>query len=148
MLTSYQRNNDCFTALCPGLLWSASTRRNNIHPPSNQLSSNLYQLLPSTTIHSILPVQITCLAIFLHNLSPSPLVYLLVWSPPPHIPSISSPNQIFFSQHMPIYVISNIAKTALDFVLCKPFRNFKLHCRVTCIKSTVPQKQHTTTEYI
>jgi len=33
------------------------------HPPSWS-SSNLYQLLPSTMIHSILPVQITCLAIF------------------------------------------------------------------------------------
>jgi len=33
------------------------------HPPSWS-SSNLYQLLPSTKIHSILPVQITCLAIF------------------------------------------------------------------------------------
>jgi len=33
------------------------------HPPSWS-SSNLYQLLPSTTIHSILLVQITCLAIF------------------------------------------------------------------------------------
>jgi len=31
-------------------------------PPS--WSSNLYQLLPSTMIHSILPVQITCLAFF------------------------------------------------------------------------------------
>jgi len=40
------------------------------HPPSWS-ASNLYQLLPSTTIHSILPVQITCLAIFLHNLSTS-----------------------------------------------------------------------------
>jgi len=39
------------------------------HPPSWSSSSH-YQLLPSTTIHSILPVQITCLAIFLHNLSP------------------------------------------------------------------------------
>jgi len=38
------------------------------HPPSWS-SSNHYQLLPSTTIHSILPVQITCLAIFVHNLS-------------------------------------------------------------------------------
>jgi len=39
------------------------------HPPSWS-SSSLYQLLPSTTIHSnsILLVQITCLAIFLHNL--------------------------------------------------------------------------------
>jgi len=42
------------------------------HPPSRS-SSNLYQLFPSTTIHSILPVQIACLAIFVHNLSPRPL---------------------------------------------------------------------------
>jgi len=33
------------------------------HPPSWS-SSNLYHLLPSTTIHSILLVEITCLAIF------------------------------------------------------------------------------------
>ena len=39
------------------------------HPPSWS-SSNLYQLLSSTTIHNILLVQITCLAIFLHNLFP------------------------------------------------------------------------------
>jgi len=39
------------------------------HPPSWS-SSKLYQLLPSTMIHSILHVQITCVAIFLHNLSP------------------------------------------------------------------------------
>jgi len=37
------------------------------HPPYWWLS-NLYQLIPSTTIHSILLVQITCLAMFLHNL--------------------------------------------------------------------------------
>ena len=36
--------------------------------PSSRSSSNLYQLLSSTTIHSILPVQITCLVISLHNL--------------------------------------------------------------------------------
>ena len=45
-------------------------------------------------IHSILPVQITCLAIFFAQpLSTSSLVYLLVWSPTPHIPYISSLNQ-------------------------------------------------------
>jgi len=69
------------------------------HPPSWS-SSNLYQLLLSTTIHSILLVQITCLAIFLHNLSMSSLVYLLIWSPPPHIPYICSPNQcLLFAAH-------------------------------------------------
>ena len=41
------------------------------HPPSWS-SSSLYQLLPFTTIHSTLPVQITC-SCFLHNLSPCPL---------------------------------------------------------------------------
>jgi len=34
---------------------------------------NLVQPTPSTMIHSILPVQFTCLTVFLHNLSPSPL---------------------------------------------------------------------------
>jgi len=42
------------------------------HPPSWS-SSDLYQLLPSSTIRSILLVQITCLAIFLHHLFPCPL---------------------------------------------------------------------------
>jgi len=45
------------------------------HPPSWS-SSNLYQLLPSTAIYSILPVQITCLTMFLYNLSPRLLIYL------------------------------------------------------------------------
>ena len=64
-------------------------------------SSNLCQLLPSTTIHSILPIQITCLTIFLHNLFPCPLWrYLLVWSRPHHIPYITSPNQcLLFAAH-------------------------------------------------
>jgi len=65
-------------------------------------STNLYQLLPSTLIHSILLVQFTSVTIFLHNLSPSPLslVYLLVWSPPPHTPYISLPNQcLLFATH-------------------------------------------------
>jgi len=68
------------------------------HPPSWS-PSYLYQLLPSATIHSILLVQITCLPIFLHNLSPCPL-YLLVWSLQPHIPYISSPNKcLLFAAH-------------------------------------------------
>ena len=55
------------------------------HQPSWS-SSNLYQLLPSTTIHSILPIQIMCLAIFLHNLSLCPsfwsLTHLVVYAVP------------------------------------------------------------------
>ena len=53
------------------------------HPPSWS-SPYLYQLLPSTTIHSILPVQIACLAIFLHNLCPCPL-WSTCWSEALHL---------------------------------------------------------------
>ena len=52
--------------------------------PSSWSSSNLYQLLPSTMIHSIFLVQITCLAIFLHNLSPCPL-WSTSWSGALHL---------------------------------------------------------------
>jgi len=61
------------------------------HPPSWS-SSNIYQLLPSTTIHSILLVQITCLTIFLHNLIPCPL-WSTSWSGAPTSYSIH-----FFTQ--------------------------------------------------
>jgi len=73
------------------------------HPPSWS-PSNLYQLLPSTTINSILPVQIPCLAIFMHNLSPCPLwstswsgaLLHLIFHAFLHLISL------FFSQQMPI----------------------------------------------
>jgi len=62
------------------------------HPPSWS-TSNLYQLLPPTTIHSILRLNYMLRNLFAQPLSMSSLVYLSVWSPPPHIPYISSPNQ-------------------------------------------------------
>ena len=72
------------------------------HPPSWS-SSNLYQLLPSTTIHSILLVQITCLAIFLHNLFTCSL-WSTSWSGALHLifHTFLYPNSVFFSQHIPI----------------------------------------------
>ena len=72
------------------------------HPPSWS-SSNLYQLLPSTTIHSILLVQITCLAIFLHNLFSCPL-WSASWFGALHLifHTLVHPISVFFSQHMPI----------------------------------------------
>ena len=45
-------------------------------------SSNLYQLLPLTTIHSIFIVQFACLTIFLNNLFPSPREILIVNTSP------------------------------------------------------------------
>jgi len=57
------------------------------------MSSNLYQLFPSTTIHSVITVQFMCL-------TTSVQVYLLVWSPPPHSAYISLPNQcLLFATH-------------------------------------------------
>jgi len=72
------------------------------HPPSWS-SSKLYQLLPSTMIHSIFPVQITCLASFLHNLSSQPL-WSTSWSGAFHLifHTFLHPISVFFSQHMPI----------------------------------------------
>jgi len=68
------------------------------HPPSWS-SSNIYQLLPSTRIHSILPVWIACLAIFLDNLSTS-----TSWSGALHLifNTFLHPVSVFFLQHMPI----------------------------------------------
>jgi len=63
-------NNNRFTALCPRLPGEPVPKETFTHPPSWS-SSNLYQLLPSTTMHSILPVQITCFAIFAQPLSTS-----------------------------------------------------------------------------
>ena len=70
------------------------------HPPSWS-SSNLYQRLPFTTIHSILPVQFTCLAIFLHNLPPSRL-WSTLWSGAFHLILHTFLHQlsVFFSQHV------------------------------------------------
>jgi len=73
------------------------------NPPSWS-SSNLYHLLPSTTIHSILSVQIVCSAIFLHNLSPRPF-WSASWSGALHLifHTFLHPITVFFSQHMPIH---------------------------------------------
>jgi len=54
-------------ALCPGLPGWAGIRKK--HSPTHHPDHHpiFISLLHPTTIHSILPVQITCLAIFLHN---------------------------------------------------------------------------------
>jgi len=99
LLLHYNR----FTALCPGLPRWASTRKK--HSPTHLFwsLSNLYQLLPSTTIHSILPVQFTCLTIFLHKLPLSSL-WSTSWSGALHLilHKFLHPISVFFSQHMPI----------------------------------------------
>ena len=85
-----------------GLPEWAGTRKTLTHPPSWS-SSILYQLLLSATIHNILLVQITCLAIFLHNLLPCP-VWSTSWSAALRLifRSFLHPISVFFSLHMPI----------------------------------------------
>ena len=89
-------------ALFPGLPGWAGTRR-DIHPLTPILISNIvYQLPPSTTIHSILFVQFMCLTVLFHNLSPFPLwssfstgtLYFIL-----HNPYISSPKHHLFATH-------------------------------------------------
>jgi len=64
-----------FMALCPGL--PKVSRYHKKHSPTNiypdHQSSFISFLPPSTAIRSILPVQFTCLTVFLHKLSPSPI---------------------------------------------------------------------------
>ena len=62
-MVKHNNNNYHCMALCPGLPGEPVPEVTLTHPPSWS-SSNLCQLLPSTSIHSILLVQITCLAIF------------------------------------------------------------------------------------
>ena len=62
-------------AVCPGLPGWASTRR-NIHP----LTPNLIIKHPlSASSINYNPCSV-CLTVFFHNLSPSPLFFLLVWN--------------------------------------------------------------------
>jgi len=55
-------------------------REETLTNPPSWSSSNLYQLLPSTMIHSILLVQITCSATSLHNLFPLPKYLVMVYN--------------------------------------------------------------------
>ena len=57
ILVHNNNNNNCFTALCSGLPGWAGTEETLSHP-SSWSSSNLYLLLPSTTIYSILLVMV------------------------------------------------------------------------------------------
>jgi len=63
------------------LLWHVV--RDHPLPPILITINILYQLFlpPSTMTYSILCVQFTCLTVLFHNLSPGPLVFLLVWGP-------------------------------------------------------------------
>jgi len=110
------------------------------HPPSWS-SSTLYELLPSTTIHSKLPVQIACLEILLHNLSQSPF-WSTFWFGALQLlfHTFVHPISVFFSQHMPyhcnlfycsINIISSIPSLSLNSLLGTPSFTSPLHIHLT-----------------
>ena len=115
------------------------------HSPTHHpdTSSNLYQLFPSTTIHSILLVQITNLAIFLHNLFSNPL-WSTSWSGALHLifNTFLHPISVFFLQHMPIpsqpvccsfNIISSIPSLSLNSLLGTLSFTLTLHILVKYI---------------
>jgi len=136
-------------ALCPGLPGWAGTRRNT-HPPSwsGWSSSSLYQRLPSTMIHRILLVQITCLAISLHNLFPCPL-WSTSWSGALHLlfHTFLHPISDFFCSTCPyrwycrnlfccsINIISSIPSLSLDSLLGTLSFTLILHIHLTILIS-------------
>jgi len=114
------------------------------HPPSSS-SSSLYQPLPSTTIHSILRVQIMCLAIFLHNLSPCPL-WSTSWSGALHLifRTFLYPTSVCFRNTCPYHrnlfccnmnIISSIPSLLLNSLLETLSLTLILHINLTILVS-------------
>ena len=91
---------NCFMAVCPGLPGWAGTRRiihplnyPDHHPTFISFFHLLWSIASSRSIYVLDDL-------FAQTLSKSSLVYLLLWSPPPHIAYISSPNQcLIFAAH-------------------------------------------------
>jgi len=78
---TWNNNNNRFMAFYPGLPGWDSTRKKHSLTHTYPIINYRYQLPPSTMIHSILPVQFTCLSLFAQPLSKSSLVYLVVSHP-------------------------------------------------------------------
>ena len=95
------------------------------YPPSWS-TSNLCQLLPSTMIHSILLVQITCLAIFLHNRLGS--FHVFFGLPLGLEPSIS------YSIHFFTQSVSSFRSTC-------PYHHSLFCCSINII-SSIPSRSH------
>jgi len=88
------------------------------HSHISRSSNIFYQLPPSSMIHSILPVQFTCLTVFFAQpLSKSSLVYFLVWNPSLHIPYISSSRFKGQSQHTHTADQNGVKKVHWKFLL-------------------------------
>ena len=111
-------NNDRFTSFVRDYPGDPVPEETLTHPPSWS-SCNLYQLLPSITIHSLLFVQITCLAIFLHNLFSCPLYWSTSWSEALHLifHTFLHPISLLFSQERVASQIKTLANIAAPLPL-------------------------------
>jgi len=88
------------SGFCSGQPRWASTKR-NIHPLTPIVVIS-HPLSPSIMSHGILPVQFTCLTVFLHNLCSS-FLWSTSWPGTLHfIHTFLHQIIVFFSQHMPI----------------------------------------------
>ena len=104
----YSNGTDNYTHNCFMAVWILSRTTNVSRYQKKHSSTHThrghqypYQLPPSTTIPSILPIQPTCCTVFFpQSLSKFSLVYLLAWHPSLHTPFISSPNHyLLFATH-------------------------------------------------
>ena len=130
-----------------GRRWRRLVETSRQHSSSSSLTTTTMTHDPSTTIHSILLVQSTCLTVPLHNLSPGPL-WSSSWSGTlyrmtrsccnrcqltnksalsfqaghthTHTPCISSPNHHHFTTHAhSIAACSAVVAAALNRNLCR-----------------------------
>ena len=136
---------------CSGQPRWAGTRR-KIHPLTIIVVINHpYLLPPSTTIRGILPIQSTCLTVFIHNLSPS-FLWSTSWPGTLHfILHFLHPIIVFFSQHMPNYrnlfccstkIMTSNPSLSLNPLLGILSCSFKPHITVIQSKQQNIQKSH------
>ena len=94
-------------------------------------------------IHSTFTVQLTCLTVFLHNLSLRPLLYLLLWNPPRHTPiHFFTQSLLFFCNKCPhhcnlfccsIEIMTYIPSLSLNSLLGILFFTSMLHIHLTSL---------------
>jgi len=79
-----------------------------------------YLLHPSTMIHGILPVQSTCLTVFLHNLFPS-FLWSISWPGTLHfiLHTFLHPIIVFFLQHVCVCVCVCVGKSIANTFFLK-----------------------------
>ena len=128
-------NKNRFTALFQDYPGESVPEETITHPPSCSLS-NLYQLLPSTVIHSILFVQITCLAIFLHNLFPCP-IWSASWSGALHLifHTFLHPTSVFF-------FAAHARTIATCFAVVSSIPSFSLNSLLGTLSFTLKPRLH------